>query len=126
LHDFGGCTPSEIVAALNLELKDLFSDAPLPKGPRRAPQPEKINRVADAFRLDIAALDLRLRASRIIEAGKRLNAATLANDELDHALGYVAQACADIERAELFEATADTLRAKEFIEREYERQQRIA
>jgi hypothetical protein len=82
--------------------------------------------VADAFRLDIAALDLRLRASRIIEAGKRLNAATLANDELDHALGYVAQACADIERAELFEATADTLRAKEFIEREYERQQRIA
>ena len=46
----------------------------------------KIDGVAVAFRFEMAALDLRLRAERIVEAAKQLNVDTLNNDELDHAL----------------------------------------
>ena len=46
-----------------------------------------------------------------------MNVATLDTDELDQALGYVVRAYADIERAEVFEATADTLRERDFSER---------
>lgn len=98
-------------------MKDLFFDSPVPHGHRPTPKPAKIDRDALAFRYELAALDLRLRASRIIEAGKRVNAATLDNDELDQALGYVVRAYADNERAEVFEATADTLRERDFSER---------
>jgi len=70
-----------------------------------------------AFRFDLAGLDLRLRANRIIEAGKLLTVATLNEAELDQALDLIAQSYRDIERAELFEHVADTLRERDFNER---------
>lgn len=126
LHDFGGCTPREIVAALGLELKDLFSEATPPKGQRPAPQPPKLDRVALAFRFDLHALDLHLRAERIIEAGKALTVALMTDEELDHALDHVAQAHRDCERADDLEHVADNLKMKAFIERDHEQQRRIA
>ncbi len=127
LHDFGGCTPREIVAALGLTLADLFNDSPLPKGQRPAPQPPKLDRVTFAWRYDLAGFDLRLRAERIIEAGTSLPIAAMTDDHLDTALRHVSRAYADRERAELFEHVADTLRERDFNERTArERQTRVA
>jgi len=117
LRCWAGCTVEEICAALGLEVKDLFSDSPLPRGQRPAPKPPKVDRRAMAFRFDLAGLDLRLRANRIIEAGKLLTVATLNEAELDQALDLIAQSYRDIERAELFEHVADTLRERDFNER---------
>lgn len=127
LHDFGGCAPHAIVAALGLELRDLFADAPLPRSQRPPLKMVRVDRVALAFRFDLAALDHRLRAERIFEAGRKLDAATMTNVEIDRALGFVAQAHADLEQAGLFEHVADTLRERDFSERtNRERQTRAA
>jgi hypothetical protein len=79
-----------------------------------------VDRIAVAFHFELAALDLRLRSARIIGAGKTLTVASLTDHELDQALAHVAQAHADVERAELFEHVADGLKTKEFLERHYE------
>jgi len=123
---WAGCSVADICTALGLRLADLFHDAPLPRGHRPAPKPFRVDRIARAFQFELAALDLRLRAERIIEAGKNLNVTILDNEELDHALSHAAQVYADIERAELFEGVADDLRTKEFRERDHEPTRRIA
>lgn len=71
----------------------------------------RIDRKARAFQFELAGLDLRLRAEKILEAGTNLDVASLSDDELDRALALTAQAHADIERAQLFEHTADGLLA---------------
>jgi len=89
-----------------------------------SPPVSRIDRRAIAFRFELAALDLRLRAERIMEAGKRLNADSLNDDNLDRALGHVAQVHTDIQRAELFEGVADDLRMKEFVGKDGDHAQR--
>lgn len=79
-----------------------------------------------AFRYDLAALDLRLRAEHIVEVGKKLNMASLSDDDLDRALNHMAKAHADGERAELFEGVADDLRMKDFLEKDHARHERFA
>lgn len=118
LRCFAGCTVAEICEALGLAQHELFYDSALPRGQRSAPKPPRLDRTALAFRFELAALDLRLRADRIIEAGKSLNIAALDDIELGHAIGHVAQAYADRERAELFEGVADDLRLKAHNEKE--------
>jgi hypothetical protein len=82
---------------------------------------------ATAFQFELAAVDLRLRAERIIEAGKYVTIAVLTDEELDLALAYVTRAYADVKRAELFERVAVTLRQREYNERTHrERQERVA
>ncbi len=114
---WGGCTLDEITAALGLRVADLFYDAPSPHGQRTTPKPVRIDRRALGFHSDLAALDLRLRAERIIEVAKGLDITNLSPDELDRALNVVAKAHADIEQAELFERIADTLRERDYAER---------
>jgi hypothetical protein len=126
LHCFSGCDTAQIVAALGFSLRDLFADARTPHGHRPTPKRVHVDRVARAFQFDLGALDLRLRAERIIETGKKLDVANLSDSELDRALSYAAQAHADVERAELFEHVANTLRMREFTERDHEQQRRIA
>jgi hypothetical protein len=126
LHCFAACPKEEVVSALGLTVQDLFTDAPRPRGQRPAPKPVRVDRIALAFRYELGALDLRLRAEKIIEAGKNLDVASLNDHELDRALGHVAQAYDDIERAELFAGVADDLRTKEFLERDHARQKRVA
>jgi hypothetical protein len=113
---WGGCTLDEITAALGIEIKDLFFDTKTTRGPRSAPGPVKLDRVALAFRYELAALDLRLRAEWIIEAGKHLNMDTLNDAKLDRAIALMSRAHADIGRAQLFEYVADNLRMKNFME----------
>jgi len=117
LYDFAGCSLHEICAALGLHQRDLFLDASFPRSSRPILEPKRPDRVVLAFQFDVHALDLRLRAERIREAGEKLNASTMTDDELEQALTYVAQAYADIERAGLFEYVADTLRERDYIER---------
>lgn len=80
----------------------------LPLGSRR------LNRVATSFQFALVALDLRLRAARIVDAGRRLNHDNLNEADLDRAMGLVARAYADQERAALLEDVADDHRIKEF------------
>jgi hypothetical protein len=116
LHDFAGCSPLDIVASLNLELKDLFTDAPNPHGHRMTPRPVKIDRVALAFRFELAALDRRLRAERVLQAVKSISINELPDHDLDRLVDVAACAYVDIERAELFEGVADGLKAKTFAQ----------
>jgi hypothetical protein len=118
LHDFAGCPPSDIVAALNLELKDLFSDAPTPHGHPTPPRQTKIDRVALAFLFELAALDRRLRAERVMQAVKSISISESPDHDLDRLIDAAALAYADIERAELLEDVADGLRAKAFARKE--------
>jgi hypothetical protein len=74
----------------------------------------------------LGELDLRVRAEKIIEAGKTLDVAHLSDNDLDRALAHVAQAHTDLARAELFEDVADDLRMKESMEREHEQIRRTA
>ena len=127
LKCWAGCSVQEICVSLGIKQHDLFFDSPLPRGHRSAPRPVKIDRVALAFRYELAALDRRLRAERIIEAGKQLDVAGLSDSELDRALNAITKAHADEERAELFECVADTLRERDFSERTHrERHTRVA
>ena len=114
---FSGCTNPDIVAALGLTMADLFFDAPTHHANRSLPRPAKPDRVALAWRFEVVALDLHLRAERIVEAGKAMPVATLTDEELDRALTCMARGYADMERAELFEGVAADLRARDFSER---------
>lgn len=126
LKCWAGCTVEEIFRSLGLEQRDLFYDADLPRSQRPAPRTPQINRRSLAFQFEIGALDLRLRAERIFTEGKNINLGILISDELDRALGCLAKAHMDIERAELFEGVADGLRYKEFYEKESYEPQRVA
>lgn len=67
LKCWSGCELREITAAVGIRPTDLFVDAWQAKGQRHAPRPAKVSRVIRAFQFDLVALDLRLRAERIIE-----------------------------------------------------------
>ena len=129
LKCWAGCPIAEICRSLGIEQRDLFFNA-LNSNPQRrqlpAP-PARVDRRALAFQFELGALDLRMRAERVIEAGKGLHVAGLSDDELDRAIGHMDKAHTDIERAEMFEGVADGLRFKEFYERESrEQRQRVA
>lgn len=120
LKCWAGCTVAEICRGLGIEQRDLFFDA-LGSNPKRRQHPAppaRVDRRALAFRFELLALDLKLRAKRIIEVGKGVDVAGLSDYELDQAIGHMAQAHADTERAELFEGVADGLYSKEFHEKE--------
>ena len=126
LHCFALCEKRDIVAALGLTMADLFSHKPATYGHRPTPKPIRIDRVALSFRFGLAALDRRLRAERIITAGKVLDVSSLSDAELDRALNAIAQADADIARAKIFEYVADTLQERDFTERKSHEQRTCA
>lgn len=107
----------DVCASLGIQQRDLFDDASPSRGFRSKVKPNRVDRVAVAFRFELAALDLRLRAERIMNAGTRLHVATMTNEELDRALSFVGSAYADLHRAELFEGVADDLRTRDYDER---------
>lgn len=128
LKCWAGCTVEEICRSLGIQQRDLFFDALDSNSQRRQlPAPSaRVDRRTLAFQFELAALDLRLRAERIIEAGKGLHVASLSDDDLERALIYVAKAHADMERAEMFEGVADDLRLNEFLEKDHARHKRVA
>ena len=115
---WAGCTLDEITAALGIEIKDLFFDTTTTHGQRPTPQPVHVDRVALAFRFELAALDRRLRAEHVNQAANAISINDLPDHDLDRLVDAVARAYADIERAELLEGVADGLRAKAFAQKE--------
>jgi len=110
-----GCRVEEICGSLGITPRELFFEtSPLQ---RRSPRSAKMDRRAIAFVYELAALDLRLRACRVAEAGKGLDVATLSDVDLDRAMNYMRRAYVDVERAEMFEHIADGLRTRELLER---------
>lgn len=126
LRCFAGCPLEEICSALGIRLADLFFDAGVPHNQRPASIPARLDRRALAFEFELKALDLRLRAERILDAAKNLDGAVVIDDEIEAALGFVGQAHADHERAELHEHIADTLRIRDFTERIAHEHARVA
>jgi hypothetical protein len=123
LKCFAGCSVDEITAALGLQVADLFTDAPLPRDQRPPVKVPCCDRRAVAFRFELCALDLRLRAEKIIEAGKALDVEHLSDDERDRAMNAVVNAHDDEGRAELFEQVADDLRMTAYLERQHHDEQ---
>jgi hypothetical protein len=118
IHCFAGCSLDEVTAALSIRVADLFFDGHTSRGHRLTPQPVKIDRVALAFRFELAAIDRRLRAERVLQAVNNISINELPDHDLDRLVDAAARAYADIERAELFEGVADGLRAKAFARKE--------
>jgi phage/plasmid primase-like uncharacterized protein len=81
--------------------------------PRPAP-PARIDRKARAFQYELAALDLRLRAERIVQAANRIDVSGLSDEALDRVMQSVTSAYADRDRAELFGHVADGLMDKHY------------
>ena len=94
-----------------------ITPASLKPRPRLSSKPIPVDRVKLAFKLDMSALDRQVRAKRIFEAAKSLDVSGLSEAEIDRALAHVAQAYADVERAEMLEGVADTLREREYNKR---------
>jgi hypothetical protein len=118
LKCWAGCTLQEITGALGLRVADLFSDAPLAKSQRAISQTPRIDPRALAFRLELYALDLRLRAELVLSTLKGFGEMTVSEDDRDRLMSVVASAYRDQERARLFEQITDSLRWKTFQERE--------
>lgn len=118
LHCSALCESSAIVAAMGLTMAYLFFDAPTSRGQRPIPKPKMIDLVALAFRIELAALDRRLRAERVLQAVNSISITELPDTDLDRLVDAAARAYADIERAGLLEGVADRLRAKAFTQKE--------
>lgn len=117
LHCFALCKTRDVVAALGLTMADLFFDAPTPCEQRLTPKSVHVDRMALAFRFELAALDRRLRAEHVNQAVNAISINELPDNALDQLVEAVGCAYADIERAELLEGVADELRAKAFAQK---------
>ena len=117
LHCFAGCTAGDIVAAMGLELRDLFRDPCSSRGQQLAPRLLKLDRVALAFRCELTALDRQLRAEQVLRATSSLDASNTTDDHLDRLINAVALAYLDLNRADVLDHVADLLREKAYRER---------
>ena len=111
---WAGCDISAITYAIGIKVSDLFFDAGLRSGGRPAPKPDRLNRLALAFRFETAALDRRLRSAAVLRELETLEMSGLTNDALDRLMEVAASVYRDIERAELLESVSDSLRFMEF------------
>lgn len=86
--------------------------------PRLLPPPiVRVDRRARAFEFELGAIDRRLRAARVLTAVSTTADDDLPDDVRDRLMAAVASANADLDRADLFEHVADSLRAKDFHEK---------
>ncbi|MFO0777585.1 MAG: hypothetical protein U0223_08260 [Nitrospira sp.] len=98
-------------------MRDLFMDSPLSQRQRPSLAPQNIDLIGVAFRFEMAALDRRLRAERVLNAVQSSHLDELSEQELDQLLNAIARAYHDRERAEFMETVADDFRLKAFQER---------
>ncbi len=110
---WAGCATADIVAAMGLQLSDLFYDAGQPRQARlRRPAIPRINLNHLAFRLRFHGDLLFLRSRAVLDAAKDFNIATWTDGQLERALGAVATAHNDLDRAALFDDLAFTVRGR--------------
>lgn len=117
IHCFSGCKAEEIVAALGLEMRDLFTDTPISHGQRPTRTPQTLGLTAVAYQFELAALNRRLRADAVLHAVAAFTSDDLSDSQRDRLMNAVARAFSDRDRAEFLEAVADDFRLKAFHER---------
>lgn len=116
VHDFGGCTPKEIMEAMGLTLADLFTNS-LSTPDRLLPiPPQKLDLNGLAFRFELGALDRRLRAEHVLNAVENFHPDELDDHQLDQLLNAIARAYGDRKRADFLETVADGFKVKAFHE----------
>jgi hypothetical protein len=74
--------------------------------------------VALAFDFELGALDRQLRAEKILAAASGLHTENWTDRDFGRAIHAIERAFADLAHAELLEDVADSLRWKDFIERQ--------
>lgn len=116
LHCFAGCVSTDIVSAMGLEMRGLFMDTPIAYG-QRPPKPKKLDLVSLAFQFELAALDHRLRAERVLNATQNFHLHELTDHQLDRILSAVSNAYLDRGRAEFLETVADDMRVRAYREK---------
>jgi hypothetical protein len=90
-------------------------------------RPRRSNGGAIDFRLQLHALDLRLRAEWIVAAGTGLNPAAWSESDRDEAMECIACAIADNERADVLDDVAFTFRIRRLAkEQSHARKHRAA
>jgi len=81
IHDFGGCAPGDVLAAIGLELRDLFVDRlpdrpPLRRGQRRVPAQDALAAIdREALVVSVIASDFRQARTIDEETWNRLSTA---------------------------------------------------
>ncbi len=118
LHCFAGCETDTVCHSLGLTLADLFLE------PRQASTfttptipPKWMSRTKLAFQFELAALDRRLRADRILKAAASFSTEGMQNEVRDRLMKVVTRAYDGLDRAEFLETVADHLHVKAFQER---------
>lgn len=111
---WAGCTLEEVTVALGIRITDLFFETPTPRGRRTTPTPPKLDRVSLAFRFELAALDRRLRADRILKAATGFDIDEMGDKDFDRLMNVIGRAYDDQEHAEFLETVADDLRVKAY------------
>ena len=114
VHCFGGCSLEQICRSLGLSVADLFDSrtkvAARPK--QRHSVTQRLGWQEVAYRLQSHAFALWIRAESVLGAAHALDSFNWSDDELNIAIDAVAKAYGDIERADLLEDVAVTLRAR--------------
>lgn len=116
LRCWAGCTLAEICAALGIHMRDLFSDARLPRGKRPDAKPLCLDLDKIAFKFELGALDRRRRAVRVLAAASGVTA-DFSDGDRDRLMDAVASAYQDLAQAETLETVADDLRTSACIRR---------
>lgn len=114
---WAGCETSDIVAALGLTLADLFTDSPMSSRQRVVPpSPPQLNLDDVAFQFELAALDRRMRAERVLGHLQELDG-DLTDKERDRLMVLTSRAYEDLEEAGRYEGFSDRIRERAYRER---------
>ncbi len=111
---WAGCSLKAITAALGIEVRDFFYNAPLTPGTqkRRQDRPWRFDWRRTAFEFQFYADGLWLRAQSVLEAARELNTTDWTDEEQEVAINAVARAYADLEWSDLLEGVAFKLRLR--------------
>lgn len=127
---WAGCELTSIVAALGLAVRDLFYDAALPppehRRARRQLKPKRYDfrKAADEFLF--YAIDLRLRAERVLVAANGLDPSGWSDEQLERAMRAVSKAYHDLERADVLDGIGFSIRARGLAKEKEHARQRAA
>lgn len=116
VHCFALCATKDIVKAMGLTMADLFFGTPSPHE-HKSVGSQRLDLVDIAFRFELAALDRRLRAERVLNTAHNFNLHELSDQQLARVLTVIASAYADQDRAEFLEIVADDIRGRAHRER---------
>ena len=108
IHCFSGCSVESICQAIGCRVADLFPNERRSSGNSGAAgsQPHRFDWQSTAWRFQLHAFLLWLRAELVLEAARDLETSSWSDEERDKAMQAVANAYRDLERTDLLEGVA--------------------